>query len=36
MGKRMQHVPFIKREGNRYSVMVGENARHPMDEEKIK
>ncbi len=27
-----KHVPFIKREGNKYVVLVGENALHPMEE----
>jgi len=27
-----KHVPFIKREGNKYIVKVGENAAHPMEE----
>ncbi len=27
-----KHVPFIKREGNKYVVVVGENALHPMEE----
>ncbi len=27
-----KHVPFIKREGNKYIVIVGENALHPMEE----
>ncbi len=27
-----KHVPFIKREGNKYIVKVGENTAHPMDE----
>ncbi len=27
-----KHVPFIKREGNKYVVLIGENALHPMEE----
>ena len=27
-----KHVPYIKREGNAYHVLVGEKALHPMDE----
>ncbi len=27
-----KHVPFIKREGNKYIVKVGENTAHPMEE----
>ncbi len=27
-----KHVPFIKREGNKYVVKVGENQAHPMEE----
>ncbi len=27
-----KHVPFIKREGDKYVVIVGENALHPMEE----
>lgn len=27
-----KHVPFIKREGNKYIVRIGENALHPMEE----
>ncbi len=27
-----KHVPFIKREGDKYVVVVGENALHPMEE----
>lgn len=27
-----KHVPFIKREGNKYIVKIGENAAHPMEE----
>lgn len=27
-----KHVPFIKREGDRYIVKIGENALHPMEE----
>ena len=27
-----KHVPFIKREGNKYTVKVGENTSHPMEE----
>jgi superoxide reductase len=27
-----KHVPFVKREGNAYVVLVGENALHPMEE----
>lgn len=27
-----KHVPFVKREGNVYKVVVGENALHPMEE----
>ncbi len=27
-----KHVPFVKREGNKYVVKVGENTAHPMEE----
>jgi len=27
-----KHVPFIKREGNKYMIKIGENALHPMEE----
>ena len=27
-----KHVPFVKREGNKYIVKVGENTAHPMEE----
>jgi len=27
-----KHVPYIKREGNNYTVRIGENAMHPMEE----
>ncbi len=27
-----KHIPFVKREGNSYEVVVGQNALHPMEE----